>query len=218
MVKIYADMRESRSGVIKALQAMENIEVIIVELPCGDYVLSPEVAVERKSANDFVTSVMSGRVFEQVGKMKLDFLRPMVLIEGDPIRTRSAIEPKAVAGAISSLMTIQQISVIMVADSAETAIMLATMARHLQEGLGYEINLHPKKPKPNKEAAQYVVNSLPAIGAGNAKKLFAHFGSIYKTINASVEQIQEVRGIGPKTAKRIHELIHFTVEPEAELP
>lgn len=209
MVKIYADMRESRSGVIKALMAMENIEVIIGELPCGDYVLSPEVAVERKSANDFVTSVMSGRVFEQVGKMKLDFQRPMVLIEGDPIRTRSAIEPKAVAGAISSLMTIQQVSVICVADSTETAIMLATMARHLQEGLGYEINLHPKKPKPNKEAAQYVINSLPGIGPGNAKKLFDHFGSIVATMNATPEQIMQVKGIGPKTAQRMYDLIQF---------
>ncbi|AXH60226.1 ERCC4 domain-containing protein [Pseudomonas amygdali] len=209
IIKIYADMREQRSGVVKALQAMENVEVIIGGLPCGDYILSPEVAVERKSANDFVTSVMSGRVFEQVGRMKLDFLRPMVLIEGDPIRTRSAIDPKSVAGAISSLMTIQQISVVSVADTTETAIMLATMARHLQHGLGYDINLHPKKPKPNREAAEYVVGSLPGIGAGNATKLFSHFGSIHAVMTASAKEIMGVKGIGPKTAQRIHELIHF---------
>lgn len=210
IIKIYADMREQRSGVVKALQAMENVEVIIGGLPCGDYILSPEVAVERKSATDFVTSVMSGRVFEQVGRMKLDFLRPMVLIEGDPIRTRSAIDPKSVAGAISSLMTIQQISVVSVADTTETAIMLATMARHLQHGLGYDINLHPKKPKPNREAAEYVVGSLPGIGAGNATKLFSHFGSIHAVMTASAKEIMGVKGIGPKTAQRIHELIHFS--------
>lgn len=210
IIKIYADMREQRSGVVKALQAMENVEVVIGGLPCGDYILSPEVAVERKSATDFVTSVMSGRVFEQVGRMKLDFLRPMVLIEGDPIRTRSAIDPKSVAGAISSLMTIQQISVVSVADTTETAIMLATMARHLQHGLGYDINLHPKKPKPNREAAEYVVGSLPGIGAGNATKLFSHFGSIHAVMTASAKEIMGVKGIGPKTAQRIHELIHFS--------
>lgn len=213
MVKIYADMREGRSGVIKALSGMDNIEISIGELPCGDYVLSPEVAVERKSASDFVLSVMSGRVFEQVGRMKMDFERPVVMIEGDPLKTRSAIDPKAVAGAISSLIAIQKISVIMVADATETAIMLSTMARHLQEGLGYEINLHPKKPKPNQDAAQYVIGSLPGIGPGNAKKLFDHFGSIVRTINATQAEIMQVKGIGPKTAVRIHELIHFGEPP-----
>lgn len=213
VIKIYADMREQRSGVVKALQAMDSVEVIIGSLPCGDFILSPEVAVERKSAVDFVNSVMSGHIFEQVGRMKLDYVRPMVLIEGDPIRTRSAIEPKAVAGAISSLMTIQQISVVSVADSTETAIMLATMARHLQHGLGYEINLHPKKPKPNKEAAEYVIGTLPGIGAGNATKLFSHFGSIYAVMTASAKDITGVKGIGPKTAQRIYDLIHFGRNP-----
>lgn len=214
MVKIYADMRESRSGVITALQGMDNIELSIGELPCGDYVLSPEVAVERKSATDFVLSVMSGRVFEQVGKMKLDFKRPIVMIEGDPLKTRSSIDPKAVAGAISSLITIQEVSVLMVANAAETAVMLSTMARHLQEGLGYEINLHPKKPKPNAAAAQYVIGSLPGVGPGNAKKLFDHFGSIFKVMTATTEDITKVKGIGPKTAIRIHELIHYSEQAE----
>lgn len=209
MVKIYADMREAKSGVIKALSGMENIELSVGELPCGDYVLSPEVAVERKSANDFVLSVMSGRVFEQVGRMKMDFKRPIVMIEGDPLKTRSQIDPKAVAGAISSLIAIQEVSVIMVADAAETAVMLSTMAKHLQEGLGYEINLHPKKPKPNPDAAQYVISSLPGVGPGNAKKLLDHFGSIIRVMTATTEEIMKVKGIGPKTAVRIHELIHF---------
>jgi Fanconi anemia group M protein len=208
IIKIYADTREARSGVIKALQAMENVQVTVVELPCGDYILSPEVAVERKSATDFVNSVMSGHIFEQVARMKIDYIRPMVLIEGDPIRTRSAIKPEAVAGAMSSLMTIQLISLVSVADVNETAIMIATMARHLQHGLGYEINLHPKKPKPTQDAKNYVISSLPGLGTSTSAKLLAHFGTIHSVINASMAQIMGVKGIGPKTAARIFELIH----------
>jgi Fanconi anemia group M protein len=209
MVEIYADMRESRSGVIKALQEMENVNVKVGSLPCGDYILSPQVAVERKAATDFVISIMEGRIFQQVAKMKLDYERPIVLIEGDVFKTRSAIDRKSIAGAISWINAIEQVSVLMVSEESETPIMLATMARHLQEGLGYEINLHPKKPKPNKDAAQYVIGSLPGIGPGNSRKLFQHFGSIFKTVNATPEMIAHVKGIGPKIATRIHELIHF---------
>ncbi|MBD8088504.1 hypothetical protein IFT48_00670 [Pseudomonas fluorescens] len=208
IVRIYADTREARSGVIKALQAMANVHVTVVELPCGDYILSPEVAVERKSAVDFVNSVMSGHIFEQVARMKIDYVRPMVLIEGDPIRTRSAIKPEAVAGAMSSLMTVQMISLVSVADVTETAIMIATMARHLQHGLGYEINLHPKKPKPTQDAKNYVISSLPGLGTSTSAKLLAHFGTIYGVVTASQDQIMGVKGIGPKTASRIYDLIH----------
>lgn len=41
MIEIFADMRESRSGVIKALSEMENLSVKIGSLPCGDYALGP---------------------------------------------------------------------------------------------------------------------------------------------------------------------------------
>ncbi|MBD8615048.1 hypothetical protein IFT69_15215 [Pseudomonas putida] len=208
IIKIYADNREARSGVIKALQKMDNVEVTVMDLPCGDYILSPEVAVERKSATDFVNSVMSGHIFEQVARMQIDYVRPMVLIEGDPIRTRSAIKPEAVAGAMSSLMTVQKISLVSVADVTETAIMIATMARHLQHGLGYAINLHPKKPKPTQHAKNYVISSFPDLGPGTAAKLLAHFGTIYAVVTASTEQLMGVKGIGPKSAARIFELIH----------
>lgn len=206
--KIYADMREQRSGVVKALQDMENIEVVIGELPCGDYVLSPEVAVERKSATDFVLSVMSGRVFEQVGRMKLDFVRPVVMIEGNPYKTRSKIEASSIAGAISALVTVQKVSVVPTGDVKETALMLATMARHLQEGLGYELVLHPKKPPATRDAALYVISSLPGVGVTTASKLYDHFGSIHAVMTSSMEGFLDVKGIGKKTAERIYNLIH----------
>ena len=208
MIEIYVDMREKRSGVLAALSAMENIHVQVGALPCGDYVLSPEVVVERKAATDFIVSIMEGRIFQQIEKMKLDYQRPIVLIEGDVFRTRSAIDSKAIAGAISYINAIANVGVLMVSDASETPLLLATMARHLQEGLGYEINLHPKKPKPNKEAAQYIIGSLPGIGPGNARKLYEHFGTASKVFTATPQMLAEVKGIGAKTAQRIHELLN----------
>lgn len=216
MVEIFADMRESRSGVIKALSAMDNISVKIGSLPCGDYILGPQVAVERKAATDFVISIMDGRIFQQVAKMKLDYQRPIVLIEGDPFKTRSKIDSKSIAGAISWINAVEHVTVLMVSDPSESPLMLATMARHLQEGIGYDINLHPKKPKPTDAAAQYLIGSLPGIGPGNAKKLYDHFGSAAKVIAASPAMLSSVKGIGPKTAERIHEIIHFERDAHVE--
>jgi Fanconi anemia group M protein len=212
MVKIFADSRETTSGMIKALQAMENVEVLVGELPCGDYVLSQEVVVERKEAQDFVNSIMDGRLFNQVPKMKMDYVRPMVLIEGDVYKTRSKMTKESIRGALSWLMAIANVQVIFVADKNESLLMLAHMARHLQEGLGYEINLHPKKPKANADSAQYVIGSFPGIGPENSKKLFEHFGSIARVVNATPEMITQINGIGPTKAKRFHELVHYESE------
>lgn len=100
-------------------------------------------------------------------------------------------------------MAIEGVSVVTVPNSAETALLLVTLARHLQEGLGYEVALRANKPKDLADLTQYL-EGLPGIGPTGAKALVARFGSAHAVFNASVTDLCSTQGIGKKTAERIH--------------
>jgi Fanconi anemia group M protein len=206
-ISIVADMREARSNITLALQAMPNIEVQVKELSCGDYLLREDFPVERKAANDFVLSIQDRRLFEQVAKMKADFGRATFILEGDVYATRSQMSPDAIRGALSYLATIEGATILPTKNTTDTAALLAVMARHLQEGLGYEVALRGSKPKDLRTQAQFIVEGFPGIGPGSAKALLGHFGSIQAICAADVKTLRGAPGVGEKTAKQIRAII-----------
>lgn len=208
---IKVDMREQRSGVTNLLERSNIVAVEYSALPIGDYLLSDEVVVERKAATDFVLSIFENRLFGQVAQMQASYERSVIILEGDVFATRSAIEPAALRGAISWLSVIQGISLVNTRDAADTASFLEVMARHAQEGLGYEVSLRPSRPKDPAVLAQFAIEGLPGCGPTTAKKLLAHFGSALGVFNASVSDLCEVKGIGRKTAEGICNLLKFQV-------
>ncbi|MCP8310344.1 MAG: hypothetical protein L6N94_02460 [Candidatus Methylarchaceae archaeon HK01M] len=52
-------------------------------IPPGDYVLSSECALERKTFGDFLNSIYSGRLFEQVDSLREAYLKPLRILEGE---------------------------------------------------------------------------------------------------------------------------------------
>lgn len=216
MIEIYADHRETNSGLITRLKDNPELNVHVRELASGDFILHGTTCVERKSANDFILSIMDNRLFNQVAKMKLEFESPIILIEGDVFKTRSKIDKKAIAGAMSYCTALQKVSIISVANVEESAILLAMMAKHLQEGLGYEVPLRTNKPKPSQLMSRYLVEGLPSIGAKNARALLQNFRSPLKVFNASVEDLCALKGMGATTAQRIYEALRYEEPLEDE--
>lgn len=210
MIEIVVDSRELRSPILGYLQALPDVNCTVKELVCGDYLPHSTHAVERKEATDFVLSIMDRRLFSQVLRLKDEFESVTFLIEGDIYKTRSAITPEALTGALSYLMTLAQVSVVMVKTPKESADLIFTMARHLQVGLGYEIALRANKPKNLTDLAQFAIEGLPGIGPKSAQALLKHFGSVAAVYRASVSELQAVPGVGKKTAERVREVIEFS--------
>lgn len=206
-IKIVADMRESRSTIITLLQRMPDYEIVVQELDCGDYLLREDFPVERKAAVDFVASILDRRLFEQVGRMKAEYGKATFVIEGDVYSTRSKITPEAICGAISYLTIIEDARVLTTKNASETAALLATMARHAQEGLGYLVSLRANKPKDLRLSAQFLVQGLPGVGPAGATALLNHFGTIEALLQADIAQLRKVPGIGAKTAEQIRSVI-----------
>lgn len=215
-VTILCDMRESRSGVLERLRELGAL-VRVGELPTGDYVASGELVIERKTAEDFILSVMDGRLFNQVAKMKLAFKRPVFLIEGDVYATRSKISREAIDGALSFLVAIEGVTVLYVRTPRNAAELIFRMASHVQKGLGYEIAFRRGKSEPGKGEALFVLEGVPGVGPTTASKVLAHFRSTLAFMNASVEELIAVPGLGKKKAERIHACIRWELPAGEEV-
>ena len=49
----------------------------------GDYILTPNICVERKSLSDLIGSLNNGRLYNQAQEMSRHYAKPMLLIEFD---------------------------------------------------------------------------------------------------------------------------------------
>lgn len=79
---VVVDMREFRSD-LPSLIHKRGIEIEPVTLHVGDYILTPEICVERKSVSDLIGSLHSGRLYNQAVAMSRSYAKPMLLIEFD---------------------------------------------------------------------------------------------------------------------------------------
>ena len=207
-VIIYADCGEEGSGIVRLLTQM-GAEVKVSKLEVADYLLSEQVGVERKTAHDFIGSIINKRLFRQMGDLKGNFERPILIVEGDPLHLEGRkIHPNAVRGALGYLAVNLAISVISTKDKEDTAGLLYMIAHQQQVGLKTGISLRGART-PQGLAAQQVnfLEGLPSIGPALARALLSHFGSLERIALATEEELIQVRLIGKVKAKRIRNLL-----------
>ncbi|KZT00071.1 uncharacterized protein LAESUDRAFT_764940 [Laetiporus sulphureus 93-53] len=78
--RVIVDMREFRSSLPSLLHA-SHLLITPVTLTVGDYILTPDICVERKSIPDLVSSFNSGRLYTQCELMSAHYKQPILLIE-----------------------------------------------------------------------------------------------------------------------------------------
>lgn len=203
---VFADTREGNSKVIRHLSEME-IDVKVQAMAVGDYQVSDEVVIERKTAKDFVDSIVDKRLFKQARSLMEEFKRPLIILEGDDLYN-GMINPNAIRGSIASIALDFGISIIPTRNAQDTAAMIKRIAIREQSGEKTPIQIRTdKKPVNLWEQQLFIIESLPNIGPVNAKNLLEHFGTVANIINASESQLQEVEGIGKKTAANIRKVV-----------
>ena len=203
---VYADSREGNSKVIRHLTEME-LDVKIQSMAVADYQVSDEVAIERKIAKDFVDSIIDKRLFKQARELSEEFKKPILILEGDDLYS-GMVNANAIRGSIASIALDFGISIIPTRNSQDTAAMIKRIAIREQNGERAPVQIRTdKKPVSLLEQQLFIVESLPSIGPVNAKNLLEHFGTVSNIINASEKELQEVDGIGKKTAETIKKVV-----------
>jgi Fanconi anemia group M protein len=203
--KIYVDPRER--GMAKLLEA-RGMEVTLRNLDVGDYVVSDRVAIERKTASDFVASIIDPErnLFRQIGDLSRSYDRPVLILEGRDLYTRQ-VNPSSIRGALAAVAVDYGVPIIPTEDQDETASVIALLATREQKE-GHEPKLHGHKTaRTLKEQQEYLISAIPNVGPRVARNLLRHFGSIERIMTARQEELQEVEMVGPKIAERIRELV-----------
>ena len=207
-VKIFADYREKASGVIKEL-AENDVIVALEALTYADYILSSRCGVEIKTVEDFVDSIIDGRLLQQIKNLKNNFERPIVVIEGQrDIYAVRNIHHNSILGMMATIAVSYGIPIIQTRNFKETSSLLQVIAKREQEETGKDFSLHAdRKPATLKEQQEFLVSSLPGINLTLAKPLLKHFKTIKSLVNATEKELQEVEKIGPGKAKQIKEVV-----------
>ena len=102
--KITVDYSEAAYGLSDLLKDSGAL-VEIEKLSYGDYIINDMITIERKTAKDFLVSIIDGRLFSQLSNLKKFCNHPILLIEGNPYKTAHNFDRMAIKGALISTQT-----------------------------------------------------------------------------------------------------------------
>jgi len=211
LIQILVDRGETRCGVTDIFDEFDDLQVEVATLPKGDYWIGGNIAVERKTVSDLISSIVEDkkRLFNQVRGIKDLGMRPVVVVEGGSLYdVFSDINEMAVIGALSYLAVIEGVTVLRSEGVEDTGRLLYVMASHAQRGLGYDVPLRGRPASDDLSTAQqYLVEGLPGVGPKLAVALLEHFGTIRALFQADKEALRDVPGVGEKRADRLAEIV-----------
>jgi ERCC4-type nuclease len=192
--KIIADYREKNSLVISKLIKL-GCQVEIIELKVGDYI-SNSTVVERKTINDFLSSIKNKRLSKQLEELQ-QYKNRLLIIEGfekEKLYDDSnpeGINPNAIRGFLLSTILKHNTPIIFTKDEEDTARYLLVLAKKKET----EASLNAKKKALNKkEQMQFILESFPNIGPKTAKKLLEEFSSLEKIFAVDTKELEKLIG------------------------
>jgi Fanconi anemia group M protein len=204
---IIVDSRELGSATTRELSKYD-IAITPETLSIGDFIISDRTAVERKTVEDFVASIIDGRLFEQVSNLKSAYEMPILLIEGEGFQTSRNIAPEAVMGAVASVIVDFGVPVVWTRSPSESALLLLSIARREQSKGERRPRIRmERKPESLAHEQEFVIAGLPLIDTVLARRLLRAFGTVEKVFVASEQELQNVEGIGRKISDRIRKLL-----------
>ena len=207
-VTIFVDNRERASGITRELMSQEGIAIKPMQLTVGDFLVSERVVIERKSANDFVSSIIDGRLFEQAQSLVENFRNPVILIEGEDLYSVRNVHPNAIRGALAALAVDFHIPIIWSSGVEDSAAIITVLAKREQEEKKQNVRLRgDKKTMADSDQQEFLVGGLPGVGGLLAKDLLKEFKSVEGVFTAGEKELKRVGKIGDKKAKEIRRVL-----------
>ncbi len=208
--KIIVDCREASSAceIYKGLlEKGANMETATLEK--GDYVLSDECAVERKTVNDFVYTLTRRYLFEQLFRLKEAYPKSLLLIEGymPMIYKFSKIQPAAVWGAMFNLAK-NGVAMVNTTSQKETIDFLYVAARQEQIVEKRTPTVHAFKNYDTVSEAQlYFVASLPNVGREKATAILQSYQTPQNAFLNVDDWSKTVDGLGPVITNKVKQIL-----------
>jgi ERCC4-type nuclease len=208
---IIVDSREANSAakIVKGL-IERGVKVKTECLEKGDYILSDQCAVERKTVNDFVYTLTRRYLFEQLFKLKEAYPKCLIVLEGymPIIYKYSNIQPAAVWGAMFNLAK-NGISIVNTTSYKETTDFLYVAARQEQIVEKRSAIVHAfKRTDTMADAQVYFVASLPNIGREKATAILKSYQTPLNALVNVDDWYKTVHGLGPIISNKVREVLN----------
>jgi len=211
---IVIDFREKDSIIPTELEKL-GVPIKFAQLEVGDYVVTGEenICVERKETNDYVGSLSSGHLNNQLVAMSKNYGFSILIVEGTISMALNDTQTKRSAY-LSSLMgsVVKRspdgksgtVSVVCVENAYDTSLCLKFLhdKNNSLEGLIRLPKLNPIHFS-EEESVVAMLGVVPGVGEKIAKGLLKKFGNIQKIGLASLEELMEVEKVGKVKAERI---------------
>ena len=208
---IIVDSREANTAakIVKGL-IERGVNVKTANLEKGDYILSDQCAVERKTVHDFVYTLTRRYLFEQLFRLKEAYPKSLILLEGYlPIIYKfSHIQPAAIWGAMFNLAK-NGIALVNTSSYKETIDFLYVAARQEQIVEKRTPTVHPfKKTETLSDAQMYFVASLPNIGREKATAILKSYQTPLNALINVDDWSKTVYGLGPVISNKVKEVLN----------
>ncbi|MBU0769217.1 MAG: hypothetical protein KJ687_09005, partial [Proteobacteria bacterium] len=155
-LKITVDYREKISGLVELLKN-RGVCVEVKNIPYGDYIINNTITIERKSAKDFLISIIDGRLFNQLSNLRRSCLNPILLIEGNPFKTDLKFDPMAVRGALISAKVIWYIPILFSCSKEDSVDIFMTIGRQVEINMDVMPLRGGYRPKRLKSKQLYIL-------------------------------------------------------------
>lgn len=217
LVRIVVDSREASKArkIVERLRRLGS-RVEIRKLEVGDYVVSEDVGVERKTVFDFVNTLTRRDLFEQVFALKEVYPRAVLVLEGylGLVSKYSKIHVNSVLGALAAVAR-SGIAVVPSPDCESTARLLYFMAKQEQVEERRPVTVRPVKKFSSLEEEQiFFLAGLPQIGRERAISILRAFGNPLNALNNYRLWSKKISGIGESIVKRVEEVLTRNFERE----
>lgn len=236
--KILVDTREFRC-LLPSIIHKRGIEIEPFQLTIGDYILSSDTCVERKSVSDLIQSLQSGRLHNQANMMTRHFKRSILLIEFDENKSfhfkgrywggyGGYTGPRKMDGAVDLIDKL-----ILLTIHHPNLRIVWSPSTHFTAELFEYLKSERDQPDPVKIAAisaqelpaesfedQYDIQvkdfllKLPGVNTGNVYSIMNAAPTLADLVNISVEELHELLG-NSRSAELFHKATHGSLRSMA---
>jgi Fanconi anemia group M protein len=131
-----------------------------------------------------------------------------LIIEGEQIIGLRAVNPASIYGALASIAIRIQVPILWTRNAEETANVLYRIAHLEQVTSNKPLRTRSGDSKgTDAEALEYILSGFPGVDTVTSRALLAEFGTLEKVFSSNKEELQRVKGVGPKIAGRIKHLL-----------
>jgi len=200
-----------------------GVEYEMCQLKICDYHVTGEnglVAIEHKNGPDYVGSLISGHLSDQLTRMSREFDRSFLLIDG-PIASalvEGGVTRKTYLSSLAGTYIKRAdagkggaVCILQMDSDWDTALLLERIQHRMNDPKG--LIRTPYIGAPQVAGGNPQVRALCAIdgiGETTARTLLSKFKTLWTITRAQISEIEEIKGIGPILANNVYEFMRAT--------